>query len=222
MCRVAGFPAGDEPAFRDGKSVWPCIAHACCLSGISLPTDSWRDRLGGGCTACPQPRQQQSGGVEADTVCAEWAAGWPARWHVCLLPPDVPGMAHAARWHHWQQILLWRPVSSLPAVQWLTFCASAHPVDRARGLCFRLVHLSVRIYMHVCVRAEAFSSGLPSTSRSTNICQLRDEWWLSVWNEMQIVCVRLMPLPSQNPITSCLIKIWNDFTFLAWALPSLC
>jgi len=31
--------------------------------------------------------------------------------------------------------------------------------------------------------------------------------WLSVWSEVQIVCimVHMMPLPSRNPIISCLI-----------------
>jgi len=32
--------------------------------------------------------------------------------------------------------------------------------------------------------------------------------------------VQLMPLPSQNPITSCLIQIQTDFTFLVLAYPN--
>jgi len=39
--------------------------------------------------------------------------------------------------------------------------------------------------------------------------------WLSVRSEVQIVCiimVQLMPLPSQNPVVSCLVQIRTGFT----------
>jgi len=40
--------------------------------------------------------------------------------------------------------------------------------------------------------------------------------WLFVWSEVQVVCimVQLIPLTSQNPIISCLLKIQTGFTFL--------
>jgi len=45
--------------------------------------------------------------------------------------------------------------------------------------------------------------------------------WLSVWSEVQIVCIwdHLMPLHPTNPVISCLIQIQTGFTFLVPAYP---
>jgi len=67
--------------------------------------------------------------------------------------------------------------------------------------------VSFRLFYLFYVELIAFSA-LVGCQEEHPACKHSDEVlvWLSVWSKVHIVCmVQLMPLPSRNPVVSCLI-----------------